>query len=127
MPIAARFHELRDRVLSAVDFKFAEPVRISFMSAGRVDTTRPTVLLEAVLRGGEGKATNVAVSASSSWRSRIVAGKAELHIDRARYAGPQPQPGDKVRALSRHGEPVWEVSGIDDRSYTRLVLQLNEL
>lgn len=127
MPITARFHELRDRVMGAVDDKFAEPVRLSFMRAGKTDPERAAVTIDAPLRGGEGKNTNAAVSGASSWRSRIMAGKAELHINRTLYTGPQPQTGDRVRALSRKGEPVYEVSGVDDRGYTRLVLQLTEL
>ncbi|TFE99592.1 hypothetical protein B5M44_04145 [Shinella sumterensis] len=126
MPVSARFHELRDKVLAAVDDKFAEPVRLSFLKSGVVDPTRPAVEIEAVLRVGEGKTTSVAGSRDSGWRSRIVADKAQLHIDRTTYTGPQPKQGDKVKALSRWGEPWFEVADVDDRSHTRLVLNLNE-
>ncbi|WP_312411914.1 hypothetical protein [Shinella sp.] len=128
MPVSARFHELRDKVLAAVDFKFAEPVRLSFLTkvGGTVDPARPAVEIEAVLRVGEGKNTSVSGGNSMSWRSRIVADKAQLHIDRTTYTGPQPKQGDKVKALSRWGEPWFEVADVDDRSHTRLVLNLNE-
>lgn len=126
MPIAARFHALRDKVLASVDDKFAEPVRLSFLKSGAVDPTRPAVEIDAVLRVGEGKATSVAGGASGAWRSRIVADKAQLHIDRTTYTGPQPRQGDRVKAISRHGEPWFEVADVDDRSHTRLVLNLNE-
>lgn len=126
MPVSARFHELRDKVLATVDFKFAEPVRLSFFKSGVLDPSRPAVEIEAVLRVGEGKNTSVSGGNSMSWRTRIVADKAQLHIDRAAYTGPQPKTGDKVKALSRWGEPWFEVADVDDRSHTRLVLNLNE-
>lgn len=126
MPVAARFHDLRDKVLAGVDHVFAEPVRLSFFKSGALDPSRPAIEIEAVLRVGEGKTTSVAGSRDVGWRSRIVADKAQLHIDRAAYTGPQPQQGDKVRALSRHGQPWFEVADVDDRSHTRLVLNLNE-
>ncbi|WP_245446258.1 hypothetical protein [Metarhizobium album] len=126
MPVAARFHNLRDKVLDCVDFVLAEPVRLSFLKNGVADPARPLIEIEAVLRVGEGKTTSIAGSRSDGWRSRIVADKAQLHIDRAKYTGPQPQSGDKVRALARHGMPWFEVADVDDRSHTRLVLNLNE-
>lgn len=126
MPVAARFHELRDKVLAGVDHVFAEPVRLSFFKSGVLDPSRPAIEVEAVLRVGEGKNTSVSGGNAASWRTRIVADKAQLHIDRATYIGPQPKTGDKVRALSRHGTPWFEVADVDDRSHTRLVLNLNE-
>lgn len=127
MPVAARFHALRDRVLAVVDVVMAEPVRLSFLTAaGVVDITRPSVEIDAILRVGEGKTTNVSGGQSKAWSTRIVADKAQLHIDRATYIGPQPRPGDKVKALSRFGEPWFAVADVDDRGHTRLVLNLNE-
>jgi hypothetical protein len=128
--IAARFHELRNRVIGAADRVFAEPVRLSPMKNGRTDTTRPQHVLEAVLRVGKRQdttATGATGSSAQDWKSRFSAATAELHIDRATYDGPRVEPGDKIRALSRHGEPVWTVMAIDDRSHTRLVLVLGEV
>lgn len=126
MPVAARFHEIRDRVVAAVDAKFGEPIRLSPMKNGVSDPDRQQVVLEAVLRVGEGATTSVTGGSAQSWRSRIVAGKAQLHINLATYEGPPPRQGDIVRALSRHGQPAFVVSDIDDRSHTRLVLNLSE-
>lgn len=122
---SARFHSIRDRVLAAVDNVFAEPVRLSFFDRDAPDQTRPSLVLEAVLRVGEGKATRAA-EANRGWRTRLSASKAELHIDRSKYTGPQPKQGDRVRAVSRHGQPWFEVAHVDDRSHTRLVLGLTE-
>ncbi|MBY3434826.1 hypothetical protein [Rhizobium laguerreae] len=127
MPVSARFHDLRNKVLASVDDKFAEPVTLMFMKNGVNDPARQMVTIDAVLRVGEGKNTSVAGGIAAAWRTRIVADKAQLHIDRATYTGPQPKAGDKVKAISRHGEPFFEVADVDDRGHTRLVLNLNEV
>lgn len=124
--LSARYHRLRDRTISAVDRSFAEPVRLSFLKNGVPDPARTNVEIEAVLRVGGGKTTSVAGAASSSWRTRIHAQKAELHIDRTKYPDLVVRPLDRVRALARLGQPWFEVSGIDDRGSSRLVLQLGE-
>lgn len=124
--LPARFHALRDRTLAAVDQTFAEPVRLSFMKDGVLDPNRPAVEIEAVLRVGGGKETSVSGSQGESWRTRIAAQRAELHVDRARYPTLVARAGDKVKARSRLGEPWFEVLVVDDRSMSRLVLQLGE-
>src|SRR5690242_10158402 len=106
---SARFHALRDRTLAAVDQVFAEPVRLSFLKDGDVDQDRPMVEIEAVLRVGGGKETMVSGGRDRDWRTKIQAGRAELHIDRAKYPEIVARQGDKVKALSRPGEPWFEV------------------
>ncbi len=123
----ARYHRLRDRTMAAVDRAFAEPVRLSFFTAqGTIDPSRPAIEIEAVLRVGGGKSTTIGGSSKSSWRTRIVAQKSELHIDRTKYPTVVVRAKDKVRALARPGQPWFEVSAVDDRGETRLVLQLGE-
>lgn len=127
MPIAARFAETRDRVLVAVDKVFAEPVRLSFLRKGVVDPARAAVDIDAVLRVGGGSDTNMSGGYAQSWRTQLASGKAELHINRAAYAGPKLVAGDRVQASSRPGEPWFEVLRVDDRGETRLVLELGEI
>ncbi|WP_172123215.1 hypothetical protein [Devosia sp. 919] len=126
MPIAARFHDARDQVLAGVDKAFAEPVRLSFLKKGVVDPARPPVDIEAVLRVGGGNETNIAGGWAASWRTQLAAGKAELHINAANYAGPAIRTGDRVKALSRKAEPWFNVERVDDRGEARLVLELSE-
>lgn len=123
----ARYHALRDRTLAAVDWVFAEPVRLSFLKDGAVDPDREAVEIEAILRVGGGKETMVSGGRDRDWRTKIQAGRAELHIDRARYPAIVVMQGDKVKALSRPGEPWFEVLAVDDRGQARLVLQLGEV
>lgn len=105
----------------------SEPVKLSFLKDGLPDPARPPIEIEAILRAGGGKEANVAGGYSQEWRTRLAAGKAELHIDRAAYSGPQPRAKDRVRALSRHGSPLFEVLRVDDRGETRLILGLGEV
>ena len=121
------YTELRAMALAAVDEAFAETVRLSFLKSGAADPARPARDIQAVLRVGEGKISNIAGGSGSTWRTRLIADKAELHINRTTYAGPVIAVGDRVRATSRPGSPWFEVGGIDDRGDTRLVLQLNEV
>jgi len=123
----ARYHQLRDRALAAVDHVFAEPVRLSFLKDGAVDPSRSMVEIEAVLRVGGGKETMVSGGRDRDWRSRITAQRAELHIDRAKYPDIVSRRGDRIKALARPGEPWFEVLEVDDRGMSRLILQLGEV
>lgn len=126
MPVAARFHELRDRVVAGVDFTFAEPVRLAFQKNGKADPARPVREIEAVLRVGGGEVSSAAGRSSRSWHTKIAAGKAELHIDIAKYADLYFVKGDSIRAIARRGEPWFEVLRVDDRGDSRLILELGE-
>lgn len=126
--LPARYHALRDRVLAAVDRVHAEPVLFVARQGkgGAKDMDRFSGEIEAILRVGEGKETAVAGGRDRSWRTRITAQRGELHIDRVVHPNIAARPGDEVRSLSRIGEPWFEVLAVDDRSMTRLVLQLGE-
>lgn len=126
--IPARFHGLRNRILAVTDHVFAEPVRLHPMKNGAVDTGRPVVQFEAVLRAGGGKETLVSgLRTDKAWRAKIQAQRSELHIDRAKYPDIVARTGDKLRGLARPGEPWFEVLGVEDRGEARLVLQLGEV
>lgn len=123
----ARYHGLRDRVMAGVDQVHAESVLIKFNRDGITDPSRPAVEIEAVLRVGGGKETAASGNRiDAAWRTRITAQRAELHIDRTKYSSIEAKHGDEVRALSRPGEPWFEVLAVDDRGMSRLVLQLGE-
>lgn len=124
--LPARFHTLRDHVMAQVDHVFAEPVGLKFNKNKRADPDRPAVVIEAVLRVGGGKETNFSGGLAKSWRTRITAQHAELHINRTANPDLVVKTGDEVRALARPGQPWFEVLAIDDRGETRLVLQLGE-
>ncbi len=91
------------------------------MKGGASDPARPQVAIEAILRAGGSQ-----FAAGPGAMTRLNAGRAELHIDRAKYPSLMIQSGDRVRALARQGEPLFEVLAVEARGATRLVLQLNE-
>lgn len=125
MPVVDRFHDLQDRVVAAVDQRFAEEVRLSFMKKGATDPDRPQTVIKACLRTGGSEET--AGAGGRTWRSRVASKKAQLHIDRAAYSGPMPTTGDRVRAIARKGAPAFEILSVDDRNDTRLILELGQL
>lgn len=124
--VAPSWHAMRDRALARVDARLAEAVQLKFLKNGKADPDRESIEIEAILRVGGGKNTNLTGGVARNWSSRLVAGKAQLHIDRAAYTGPQPRKDDKVRAITRHGTPWFQVLHVDDRSHSRLVLELGE-
>lgn len=125
--LPARYHQLRDRTLAHVDRVFAEPVKLSFRNDGLPDPDRPAVEIEAVLRvAGSKEALPSGKSSDNDWRTKFSASPAELHIDRAKYPSIVFRVGDWVRALSRAGQPRFEVLAIQDRGETRLILSLGE-
>lgn len=125
--LEAQFHRIRDRVMAISDRAFAEPIRLfPLTEKGDVDPERQHVDIDAILRVGAGKATAPG-GISTAWRVRIHSQKAELHIDRSKYPDITVRARDKVRALARPGQPWFEVSAVDDRGDSRLVLHLNQV
>lgn len=126
MPVATSFSAARDAVISSVDSKLAEDVRLSPMNAGTTDPARPQIVIAAVLRTGDQKAGPLDVAGARSLHSRIAAGKAALYIDRTKYPGVALVKGDAIRAISRPGNPKFEVASVDDRYHARLIVHLNQ-
>lgn len=122
----ARFHALRDRTVVTVDRTFAEPVKLFFLKNGVADPGRAAIQIEAPLRTGPRKGTDPSGGIVREWRSRIAAGRGEMRVDRAKYPSLVLRSGDKVQAISRPGEPLFEVLIVDDRDHSRLIVQLGE-
>lgn len=121
------YTELRDQAMAAVDAVFAETVRLSFFgSNGSLDPTRPAREIQAVLRVGEGKTINLGAGAGQNWSTRLYSGKAELHIDPVAWPDLVIRAKDKVRALARPGQPLFEVAAVHGRGESRIILQLNQ-
>ena len=123
----ARYQAIRDRIIAANDRIFAELIFFSPMRGSVQDDKRSARNIEGVLRVGGGSETSVANRQATDWRSRIVAGKGELHIDWAAFPGLIVRQGDRLRAMTRPEVPWFEVLAVDDRSFDRLVLQLGEI
>lgn len=124
MPVAARFHEIRDRVIASVDKKFAEPVFLAPQKENIADTGRPAMEIEAVLRTGDESISPFTGGKDKTWNSEVATQTAQLNIDRTKYPDVALVKGDKIRAISRKGEPWFAVLHIDDRSHGRLIAHL---
>lgn len=123
---AARFHRIRNKVLAKGDTLFAEPVELKFLKNGMPDAQRENIEIEAPLRTGGGQNTSVDGGDGQTWETRIVAGKAQLRVDRNKYPELKLTKGDKVRAIARDGQPWFEVLHVDDRSHERILVELGE-
>lgn len=126
MPVPARYHAIRDRVVAAVDLRFAEPVELFFLANKKSDPDRPNCDIEAVVRVSGGKASMPGDARSGDRNVRFAAQSGTAHINRATYDGPEIRKGDKLRAMSRTGEPWFEVLRVDDRNHSRIVLEIGE-
>lgn len=93
---------------------------------GRSDPDRPSIEIVAPLRTGPKRAANMPGGFSQSWRARLAAGKAQLHIDPIANPGIVLREKDKVQALERPGQPWFEVVYFDDRNHTRHIAELSE-
>ena len=103
---------------------FGETVRLSFLDGAVADPNRPLVDIRATLHTGGDDSKSV--QDGLKYRTRLSAGQAELHINRAGYSGPMPRVGDRVRATERMGSPWFEVAGVSDRYSNLIVLSLNQ-
>ena len=126
MVTPARYHDLRDRTLAAVDQAHAEPVWLSFLKDEVVDPDRTACQIEAPLRTSAGEQAAVSGGRDRDWEMRQAGQKAFLAINRTTYPDIVIKRGDKVRALSRPGKPWFAVLFVDDRSHTRLIAHLGE-
>lgn len=122
--VSARYHDLRDELLAAVDDEFAEPIKLAFKLDGRSDPERPDIEIEAVFRTREELAAPITAGKDKTWNSEVSAQISELHIDRAKYPNIVMRKGDKARTLSRPNEPWFAVLFVDDRSHHRLIVKL---
>lgn len=124
MPVAARFHEMRDRVIASVDKVFAEPVFFAPQKENIADIARPSIEIEAVLRTGDESMSPLTGGKDKTWNSEVAAQTAQLNIDRTKYPDVDLVKGDKIRAISRKGEPWFAVLHVDDRTHGRLIAHL---
>ena len=123
---AARYAAIRDRVVAGNDQFFSEPVRLLFLSKGKADPNRQPIEIMAILRTKSERVSSVTGQSSDRWQAKIAAGHGFLAIDRTTYGGPDIRSGDKVCALSRSGQPVFEIQTTDDRSHVRFIAILGD-
>lgn len=125
--MSALFHDIRDVAIADVDSVMAETVRLSPMKDGVSDPDRPQGNLNGVLRTAEQAAVRFASGRGEVARSvgvAVAAGGALLALDPVAYADIDLVQGDKVRATSRPGKPLFEVDHVDPDTHHRVMVYL---
>lgn len=120
----ANWRKLEAMVDQKVGRSFGESIRLTFLKDQVIDPDRPFIEIMAVLHVGGDDSKSFSPGPSSTYRTRLSLGEAELFIDRSTYTGPIPVTGDRVRANDRHGMPRFEVAAVSDRYSNLIVLKL---
>ncbi|KEP69627.1 hypothetical protein DL1_03285 [Thioclava dalianensis] len=118
--------DLRAELKAEVDEVWAEILRHLPLVQGQQDPARAPVLFEAILRTGDRAVESMNFGRGNTGRAGITADGGYLRIDRALNPDLLICKGDKVVALARDGEPVFEVQAVDDRSHLRLICELGD-
>lgn len=117
---------LREDLMAEVDGVWSETVRHLPLVSGRTDPMRPRQEFTAVLRTGDRDTERMNFGRGNNARAGVMADGGYLRIDRVVHAALVMRKGDKVVALDRDGQPVFEVMSVDDRSHLRLICELGD-
>lgn len=117
--------ELRGELRQVVDETWSEDIRFLPQASGTRDPDRTVLVIQAVLRtNAEG---DIIVSRRGTGTGTAVSSTgAGLRIDRSAYPGLIIKQGDKIVALERSGQPLFEILKVDDRSHLRLICELGD-
>lgn len=121
------YTSLRAELMAEVDDVWSETIRHLPLASGVKDPTRDPSQFVAVLRTGDRDVERVSFGRSKTSRAGIAADGGYLRIDRVVNAALEIRKGDKVVALDRAGQPVFEVLSVDDRSHLRLICDLGDV
>ena len=118
--------DLRAELRAEVDDVWAETLRHLPLAQGQQDETRAPVEFAAILRTGDRSVEPLSFGRGNTVRAGITADGGYLRIDRALNPDLLIRKGDKVVALERDGQPVFEEQAVDDRSHLRLICELGD-
>ncbi len=117
----------REELREEADEIWSEEIRFLPMSRGVPDPAREAVSFHAILRTGPREEDRPNYAGTSGRRVGVMADGGTLRIDRAAWPDVVPRKGDKIAALDREGQPMFEVLAVDDRSHLRLICDLGDL
>ncbi|WP_109317211.1 hypothetical protein [Pseudovibrio ascidiaceicola] len=115
-----------EKVVAAADERWAETIELKFLKDGLQDPSRENTTVEAILRVGNVRNTNLSGGDAMKWRGRVNSAKTKLHIAKSLYTGPEIKKGDRIRAITRDGKPWFDVLHASYRDEMRIVLELGE-
>ncbi|EEE36275.1 hypothetical protein RKLH11_108 [Rhodobacteraceae bacterium KLH11] len=117
---------MRDELKAEVDDVMAETIRHLPLFRGQQDTDRDPVEFFAPLRTGDREGQYPSFGRGNTSRSGVAADGGYLRIDRTTFPDLVIRQGDKIVALDRLSEPVFEILHVDDRSHLRLICELGD-
>lgn len=118
--------EFQEELRAEVDDVWAETIRHLPLSGGQVDGNRSPAEFVAVLRTGDRNVERSNFGRGNNSRSGVAATGGVLRIDRPANPDLSIRQHDKVVALERAGQPVFEVMHVDDRSHLRMICELGD-
>lgn len=119
-------NDLKADLKAEVDDVWAEAVRHLPLADGRPDPDRDPVEVTALLRTGDRDAERMHFGRGNNAPAGVTADGGYLRIDRTAHPALLVRKGDKLVALEREGQPVFEVQSVDDRSHLRLICELGD-
>lgn len=122
------WRKLERAVDRTINGAFGETVRLSFMKDGKADPARAQMTVRChALHTDDDTLRPAGNTLGGNPHVRLGGAPAVLFLDRGSYTGPALRPGDRVRAMDRAGEPVWQVDTISDRHSNLIAVALIEL
>lgn len=121
------FPDLREELVDAVDEVFSEAIRHLPLLKGLSDPGRPPADFAAVLRTGGREGAGAGMGRGTKLRPEVMASGGELRIDHLAYSALILKAGDRIMALDRVGQPIFEILDIDDRSHLRRICRLGDV
>jgi hypothetical protein len=118
--------DLREELMDEVDEVWAESLRHLPMKSGVPDPERAPSVFTAVLRTGDRAVERVGAGRGNAMRPAMTSDGGTLRIDRQAYPDLEVRKGDKLVALDRDGQPIFEFQSVDDRSHLRLICDLGD-
>ena len=101
-------------------------LRISFMANGKLDPDRSQIEVRAIVSVSEPELMQFRGGGKNAMRGEVGACHAVLYLDHATYTGPALRVGDKIRALEKPGQPVWQIAQVADRDQGLMKFPLTE-
>lgn len=118
--------DLKADLREAVDEVWAESLRFLPLAGGHPDPDRDPLEFDAILRTKVRDRETVSFGHGNAARLGIAASGGVLRIDRAAWPGVHPRKGDRIVALDRAGQPVFEIGTVDDRAHLRLICEVKD-
>lgn len=118
--------DLREELMDEVDEVWAESLRHLPMKGGAPDPDRAPSVFSALLRTGHRAPERAGFGRGDAMRPAMTSDGGTLRIDRQEFPDLEVRKGDKLVALDRESQPIFEFQSVDDRSHLRLICELGD-